>query len=59
MESKLSLSLFLKIEKGIVYDPKLDGSCDINYGLRLARSLLLDINNLGLPWYASNNFFVL
>ena len=35
--------------KGLINDPNLDGSFDIDNGLRTARSLLLDINNLGLP----------
>ncbi|WP_421759239.1 3-deoxy-7-phosphoheptulonate synthase [Devosia sp.] len=35
--------------KGLINDPALDGSFDIDNGLRLARSLLLDVNNLGLP----------
>ncbi len=35
--------------KGLINDPDLDGSFKIDNGLRLARSLLLDINNLGLP----------
>jgi len=35
--------------KGLINDPDLDGSFKINQGLRVARSLLLDINNLGLP----------
>jgi len=35
--------------KGLINDPELDGSFEINNGLRLARSLLLDINSLGLP----------
>jgi 3-deoxy-7-phosphoheptulonate synthase len=35
--------------KGLINDPGLDGTFDINRGLRLARSLLLDINELGLP----------
>jgi len=35
--------------KGIINDPGLDGSFDINRGLRIARELLLDINELGLP----------
>ncbi|MDQ2994118.1 MAG: 3-deoxy-7-phosphoheptulonate synthase [Pseudomonadota bacterium] len=34
--------------KGLINDPKLDNSFDINTGLRLARKLLIDINNLGL-----------
>lgn len=35
--------------KGLINDPGLDGTYDINRGLRLSRQLLLDINNLGLP----------
>jgi 3-deoxy-7-phosphoheptulonate synthase len=35
--------------KGLINDPDLDGSYRINKGLRLARRLLLDINDLGLP----------
>jgi len=35
--------------KGLVNDPRLDDSCDIAAGLELARSILLDINDLGLP----------
>ena len=35
--------------KGLINDPDLDGSFQINRGLRLARGLLLDINRLGLP----------
>jgi len=35
--------------KGLINDPGLDGSFAINRGLRLARELLLDINELGLP----------
>lgn len=35
--------------KGLINDPDLDGSFDIDNGLRLARSVLLEINNLGLP----------
>ena len=35
--------------KGLINDPHLDGSFDINQGLRRARGLLLDINQLGLP----------
>ena len=35
--------------KGLINDPDLDGSFDINKGLRVARELLLDINSLGLP----------
>jgi len=35
--------------KGLINDPSLDDSFDINKGLRLARKLLLDINNLGVP----------
>ena len=35
--------------KGYINDPRLDGSFEINDGLRLARRLLLDINEMGLP----------
>ena len=35
--------------KGLINDPDLDGSFQINKGLRMARELLLDINELGLP----------
>jgi len=35
--------------KGLINDPFLDGSFKINDGLRLARELLLDINELGVP----------
>jgi 3-deoxy-7-phosphoheptulonate synthase len=35
--------------KGLINDPHLDGSCRSNEGLRLARKLLLDLLDLGLP----------
>jgi len=35
--------------KGLINDPKLDGSCDIETGLSLARKLMLKINELGVP----------
>lgn len=35
--------------KGLINDPNLDDSYEINKGLRLARQLLLDINDLGVP----------
>src|SRR5207237_4557918 len=35
--------------KGLINDPHLDGSFDINNGLRLARNMLSAVNNLGLP----------
>ncbi len=35
--------------KGLINDPNLDGSFAINDGLRLARQLLWQINELGLP----------
>lgn len=34
---------------GILMDPLRDGSCQINKGVKLARELLLTINQLGLP----------
>ena len=35
--------------KGLINDPHLDGSYDINTGLRLARGLLLHLAEMGLP----------
>jgi 3-deoxy-7-phosphoheptulonate synthase len=35
--------------KGLINDPHLDGSQDIETGLKIARRLLLDITGLGLP----------
>jgi 3-deoxy-7-phosphoheptulonate synthase len=35
--------------KGLINDPRLDGSFKINDGLRLARRLLWEINEVGLP----------
>ena len=35
--------------KGLINDPDLDGSFNINKGLRTARELLLSINEIGLP----------
>jgi len=35
--------------KGLINDPDLDGSFNINKGLRVARGLLRDINRMGLP----------
>ena len=35
--------------KGLINDPDLDGSFKINKGLRLARKLLLDLNDSGVP----------
>jgi 3-deoxy-7-phosphoheptulonate synthase len=35
--------------KGFINDPDLDGACDINQGLRKARRLLQQINEIGLP----------
>ncbi|GBG31457.1 Phospho-2-dehydro-3-deoxyheptonate aldolase, tyrosine-inhibited [Hondaea fermentalgiana] len=35
--------------KGLINDPDLNGTFNINKGLRIARQLLLDINTLGLP----------
>jgi len=35
--------------KGLIYDPHLDSSDDMETGLRLARQLLLAINAMGLP----------
>ena len=35
--------------KGLINDPNLDGSFNINEGLRVARELLLDLNESGMP----------
>jgi 3-deoxy-7-phosphoheptulonate synthase len=35
--------------KGLINDPHLDGTADINEGLRRARKILLAVNELGLP----------
>jgi 3-deoxy-7-phosphoheptulonate synthase len=35
--------------KGLINDPRLDGSCDVPEGLRRARSVLLAVGALGLP----------
>lgn len=35
--------------KGLINDPNLDGSFEINKGLRLARKVLLAVNEMGLP----------
>ena len=35
--------------KGLINDPHMDGSFKINDGLRLARKLLWEVNELGLP----------
>ncbi|CDG21218.1 Phospho-2-dehydro-3-deoxyheptonate aldolase, Trp-sensitive [Xenorhabdus poinarii G6] len=35
--------------KGLISDPMLDGSCQVNKGISLARKLLIDINALGVP----------
>lgn len=40
--------------KGLINDPHIDGTFDINFGLRQARSLLLTLNNMGMP--ASTEF---
>jgi 3-deoxy-7-phosphoheptulonate synthase len=35
--------------KGLINDPHMDDSCDMQAGLRTARRLLIDINRMGLP----------
>jgi len=35
--------------KGLINDPHLDGSFDINHGLEVARKLLIELNELGMP----------
>ena len=35
--------------KGLINDPHLDGSFNINDGLKIGRKLLLELNNIGIP----------
>jgi len=35
--------------KGLINDPHLDGTYDINQGLSIARKFLLDVNEIGMP----------
>jgi 3-deoxy-7-phosphoheptulonate synthase len=35
--------------KGLINDPRLDGSFSINEGIRIARELLLELNDMGVP----------
>jgi 3-deoxy-7-phosphoheptulonate synthase len=35
--------------KGLINDPRFDGSCDVAHGLEIARKLLVEINELGVP----------
>ncbi len=35
--------------KGLINDPDLDGSFNINHGLRVARNLLIDVAAMGIP----------
>jgi 3-deoxy-7-phosphoheptulonate synthase len=35
--------------KGMLYDPHLDGSYDLDFGIRLSRSLLCKISEMGVP----------
>ena len=35
--------------KGLINDPNLDGTFHINKGLKLARQLLIDVNDMGVP----------
>jgi 3-deoxy-7-phosphoheptulonate synthase len=35
--------------KGLINDPHLDGSYDINTGLEIARKFMLDVNEIGMP----------
>ena len=35
--------------KGLINDPHIDNSYDIDHGLRLARKLLVDLNTMGMP----------
>ena len=61
LQKKLSDKLFIVMRvyfekprttvgwKGLINDPNLDGSCNMNLGLNIARKLLLQIAELGLP----------
>ena len=35
--------------KGLINDPEMDGSFQINKGLKIGRKLLMDINAMGMP----------
>ena len=35
--------------KGLIHDPSLDGSCDIERGMRMARDFLVRVNEIGVP----------
>ncbi len=35
--------------KGLLYDPQMNNSCDIEAGIRMARRILLDLNEIGIP----------
>ena len=35
--------------KGLINDPHLDGTYDVNFGLEKARRFLLDVNEIGMP----------
>jgi 3-deoxy-7-phosphoheptulonate synthase len=35
--------------KGLINDPELDGTFNINKGLKVARQLLLELNEMGIP----------
>ncbi len=35
--------------KGLINDPHMDDSCDMQAGIRIARKLLIEINRMGLP----------
>lgn len=49
--------------KGLLYDPFLDGSCDIETGMQWTRKLLLELTDMGMPAAAefldpiSSNYF--
>lgn len=47
--------------KGLISDPALDGTFQVNRGIEMARRLLLEVNQLGLPtatefwtWWSAN-----
>lgn len=49
MTTAYSVYLLFASFLGLINDPYLDGTCRINTGLRVARKLMLDIQELGLP----------
>ncbi|KAA1141001.1 3-deoxy-7-phosphoheptulonate synthase AroG, partial [Citrobacter portucalensis] len=49
LKGELEIVMRVYFEKPLINDPHMDNSFQINDGLRIARKLLLDINDSGLP----------